>query len=97
MTWSQAHSGTRRDPQGSVPTSPVWSYTRCEEIRRGSPACVPVAGRFRRALLRRFPYSVYYVVEGDAIVVVGTFHCARRPATISANVQDRVDGRLSLE
>jgi len=72
-------------------------YARCEEVCREPLACATFAGRYRRALLRRFPYSVYYVVEGDAIVVVGTFHCARRPATISAAVQDRADGRLSPE
>jgi hypothetical protein len=74
-----------------------WIYARCEEICREPLACATFAGRYRRALLRRFPYSIYYVVEGDAVVVVGTFHCARRPATISATVQDRADGRLSPE
>jgi plasmid stabilization system protein ParE len=34
----------------------------------------------RRALLRRFPYAVYFAVEGDAIVVVAVLHAARDPA-----------------
>lgn len=27
-------------------------------------------GRVRRALLSRFPYAIYYVVEGDEIIVI---------------------------
>ena len=46
-------------------------YARCEEISRSPLACAVVAGRYRRGLLRRFPYSVYYVVESEAILVVG--------------------------
>jgi len=33
----------------------------------------------RRALLRRFPYCLYYVVESDRVVVVGCFHARRDP------------------
>ena len=32
----------------------------------------------RRALLRRFPYAVFYEVGAD-IVVYAVFHCARNP------------------
>jgi toxin ParE1/3/4 len=34
----------------------------------------------RRALLRRFPYAVYFAVEGDAIVIIAVPHSARDPA-----------------
>jgi toxin ParE1/3/4 len=34
----------------------------------------------RRALLRRFPYAVYFAVEDDAVVVVAVLHVARDPA-----------------
>ena len=64
-------------------------YARCDEISRSPLACTVVAGRYRRGLLRRFPYSIYYVVEGDAILVVGLFHSARRPATTAATLEDR--------
>ena len=33
----------------------------------------------RRALLRRFPYAVYFAVEQDAIVVLAVLHAARDP------------------
>ena len=34
----------------------------------------------RRALLRRFPYAVYFTLEGDAIVVLTVLHVSRDPA-----------------
>lgn len=37
-------------------------------------------GGIRRALLRRFPYAVYFAIEGDIVVVVGVLHASRDPA-----------------
>jgi plasmid stabilization system protein ParE len=37
-------------------------------------------GSIRHALLRRFPYIVYFAVEGDFIVVVTVLHASRDPA-----------------
>jgi plasmid stabilization system protein ParE len=34
---------------------------------------------FRRALLRRFPYCVFYYLEPEWAVVVGCFHAHRSP------------------
>ena len=34
----------------------------------------------RRALLRRFPYAVYFAVEADAVVVLAVLHVSREPA-----------------
>lgn len=34
----------------------------------------------RRALLRRFPYAVYFAVEGDLVVVLAVLHASRDPA-----------------
>lgn len=33
--------------------------------------------RFHRALLRRFPYSVFYVVDPSVIIIMGVVHQAR--------------------
>jgi plasmid stabilization system protein ParE len=33
----------------------------------------------RRGLLRRFPYSIFYLVEQEAIVVLACFHVRRDP------------------
>lgn len=33
----------------------------------------------RRALVRRFPYAVYFAVEGDVVVVLAVLHVNRNP------------------
>jgi plasmid stabilization system protein ParE len=38
-----------------------------------------VHGEARRAVLRRFPYSVIYAVREDEIVVIACFHGRRDP------------------
>jgi plasmid stabilization system protein ParE len=40
-------------------------------------ACVK--GDVRRAVLQRFPYSIYFIVEEDRIVVLAIFHARRAP------------------
>ena len=34
----------------------------------------------RRAVLRRFPYSLFFVVEDDALIVIACFHASRDPS-----------------
>jgi toxin ParE1/3/4 len=34
----------------------------------------------RRALLRRFPYSLFFVVEDDTLSVIACFHASRDPS-----------------
>ena len=44
------------------------------------PERFPVVTRnTRRALIRRFPYGVFYRIEPDALVVVALFHASRSP------------------
>jgi toxin ParE1/3/4 len=38
-----------------------------------------VHGRIRQVVLRRFPYAIYYVLEGDRIAVVAVIHGSRNP------------------
>ncbi len=46
-----------------------------------SPERFPVVfGDVRRAVARRFPYSVYFRVRRDAVVVLSVFHGRRNPA-----------------
>lgn len=35
----------------------------------------------RRALLHKFPYSIYFVNEADAIAIIAVLHQHRRPGT----------------
>ena len=45
-----------------------------------TPATFPaVRGRTRRALLRRFPYGVFFVEAGDEVVVLAVVHGRRHP------------------
>lgn len=41
---------------------------------------------FRRALMRRFPYEVFYEPHDDIIVIYSVFHCSRNPATWRARL-----------
>ncbi len=39
-------------------------------------------GRYHRLLSRRFPYAVYYTVEGDIVRVHAVLDCRRNPARV---------------
>jgi plasmid stabilization system protein ParE len=38
-----------------------------------------VYGSLRRALLHRFPFGVFFLVDADGAVVIGVFHGSRHP------------------
>ena len=38
-----------------------------------------VYGKVRRALVRRFPYMLFFIVEGDTLLVIACFHASRDP------------------
>jgi plasmid stabilization system protein ParE len=38
-----------------------------------------VEGEIRRAVLRRFPYSLFYVVESELVLVIACMHHHQRP------------------
>ena len=50
--------------------------------QRSRDAFPSILGDFRRVLLRRFPYSLVYQLEGDAMVVLACFHQRRNPSTL---------------
>jgi plasmid stabilization system protein ParE len=64
-------------------------YAGANEILRNPMLCQKVYGEFRRRLLRRFPYAIYFTIEGDQIIVVGVFHCARDPQTVKSELRGR--------
>ena len=60
------------------------------EFVRAIDNCISMIGRnplsysliyqeARRALVRRFPYSILYLVEEDTVFVIGCFHSKRNP------------------
>jgi toxin ParE1/3/4 len=48
-------------------------------IRRSPESHAHVHPRVRRALLRRFPYAVFYVLSGQHIQVIACLHVRRQP------------------
>ena len=65
-------------------------YAKAGEVSRNPLLFQKVYSDFRRALLRRFPYAIYFTVTDRQIIVVGFFHCARDPQTVSENLQIRL-------
>lgn len=43
----------------------------------------------RRALLRRFPYGVFYLVQPETVIVVGVLHTSRSPRLWRARFKGR--------
>ena len=64
-------------------------YASTGEISRNPLLYSKVYHEFRRCLLRRFPYAIYFRLEGSEIIVFGLFHGARDPQTIRAQLRDR--------
>ena len=59
-------------------------FLRCVEaavliIQRHPHLYAVAIDDFRRALIRRFPFQVFYEPLTDAIVVYAVFHCSRNP------------------
>jgi len=64
-----------------------------EELSRCIPAIDHQPLRFqkvraeaRRALLRRFPYAVFFVLAQDHVAIIATMHMARDPAVWQSRV-----------
>ena len=48
------------------------------------PRLAPLVQRHtHRSLLRRFPYAIYYCIEGDLVVVVACMHGRRNPQALA--------------
>jgi len=64
----------------------------CSEAIGERPGAYPrVHLEVRRALLKRFPYAVFYVIEPDTVVVLGCFHGHRDPCNWRARLEDASD------
>jgi plasmid stabilization system protein ParE len=56
-----------------------------EERLEQTPLIYPVVYRgMRRAVLRRFPYLVYFIVRGQTVSVTACLHAARDPRLIES-------------
>jgi len=61
-----------------------------EGLRRLPEGHEVVALRTRKALVRRFPYLVLYVLEGEHILITAVFHGHRDPRGWSDRVREDV-------
>ena len=56
------------------------------------PEAGPVQfGPFRRVLVSRFPFGVFYTIEGETIIVHGVFHSSRNPDKIRELLESESD------
>jgi len=46
-------------------------------------------GKVRRALTKRFPYGVFYLVDSEDLVVIGVLHTARNPRLVRKRTKSR--------
>ena len=55
---------------------------RLERIAKQPHQFQQIPGRVRRAVLSRFPYSIYFLPEADRTVVLAIFHARRDPQNL---------------
>ena len=66
-------------------------YAGAYEIPRHPLLYREVHREFRRRLLSRFPYAIYFSIQAKEIVVFGVFHCARDPYSIGMDLEQRAE------
>ena len=57
-----------------------------EAIRRHPLAYATVKGEARRALMKRFPYGIFYVVDEGQIAILACLHAKRRPGILRSRL-----------
>ncbi len=56
----------------------------CISLIRLHPEIAPVAFKnFRRALMKRFPFAVFYRVSSRVLTIYAVFHCSKSPLRLS--------------
>ncbi|MBQ1762983.1 MAG: type II toxin-antitoxin system RelE/ParE family toxin [Aquincola sp.] len=56
--------------------------TALEQVSRAPDGYRLLEGRFRRAVVRRFPYHLYFTHDDQQITVLLVFHTAQDPAKV---------------
>ena len=64
-------------------------YSTAGKIPENPLSSQRIHGAIRRCLLRKFPYAIYYRIEGEEVVVLGVFHCARDPRGVEQEMRRR--------
>ena len=50
-----------------------------ESVKRNPEMYERLHGEVRRVLTRRFPFGIFFIFEGNQIVVISVFHASRDP------------------
>jgi len=64
-------------------------YACAGDISRNPLIFQQVYNDFRRSLLRRFPYAIYFKIVEKEIILFGLFHCARDPQKVNDVLYNR--------
>ena len=64
-------------------------YASVQKIQARPLAYMKINEEYRRCLMNRFPYAIYYYIENEEINITGLFHCAQDPRKIQQKLQDR--------
>ena len=64
-------------------------YASLAEVEKYPLAWRKVYREFRRCLLRRFPYAIYYIAEKNEILVYGVIHGARNTVFTESLLDNR--------
>jgi plasmid stabilization system protein ParE len=71
-------------------------FIRCVDaaialITRHPEAGTEQFGRFRRVLVSRFPFGVFYTIEDETVIVHGVYHSSRDPDKIRELLESEAD------
>ncbi|MDX1946049.1 MAG: type II toxin-antitoxin system RelE/ParE family toxin [Pirellulaceae bacterium] len=58
-----------------------------ERIRHSPEMYARIKNNYRQALVRRFPYAIYYEFDGELITVYAVFHGSRDPKTLNRRLR----------
>lgn len=58
-------------------------------VQRAPESCPEIAPPFRRAIVRRYPYDVYYSLDDARVLIVSVVHHARNPAVAKSRLSRR--------
>jgi len=70
-------------------------FLRCVEaailLLERHPRVYPIVhANYRRALVRRFPYAIFFEHDAEKIVIYAVFHCSRNPGKWRQRLSKRV-------
>lgn len=59
---------------------------KLEDIEENPELYAEVYGNVRRALCKRFPYSIYFIKTDKDVVIIGVLHQRRNPGAWQARI-----------